>query len=214
MADTPDFVGSDEAVVWQPLNMAESLVGAATGAYERDRTGPGFPSYDELFASAKRSAVHLEMRDTYAAPGDDPVFDNWHAGGPETEETRRIWDGWEETVRSMVSRGVNMRRLRLVSEPLSDYVRYEYDVSHRNISFGEDIRWLPRTEAVDLQFPGADYWMFDQRLVLFNFNSGNGTELPDETGIFMTDPRKVREVVASFEMAWGRATPHAEYKPS
>jgi Family of unknown function (DUF6879) len=30
---------------------------------------------------------------------------------------------------------------------------------------------------------------------------------------FSSDPRTIRDIVAAFELAWNRATPHAEYKP-
>lgn len=40
-------------------------------------------------------------------------------------------------------RGVVMRRLRVVSEPVRDYVRYEYDGTFTNVAAGEDVRWLP-----------------------------------------------------------------------
>jgi hypothetical protein len=30
---------------------------------------------------------------------------------------------------------------------------------------------------------------------------------------FSSDPRTLRDIVAAFELAWNRATPHAEYKP-
>lgn len=39
----------------------------------------------------------------------------------------------------------------------------------------EDIRWLPRTKAADLMLPGADCWVFDHRVVRWNFQRGDGT---------------------------------------
>lgn len=40
---------------------------------------------------------------------------------------------------------------------------------------GEDIRWLPRTRAADLILPGADCFVFDHRVVRWNFQNGDGT---------------------------------------
>lgn len=59
--------------------------------------------------------------------------------------------------------------------------------------------------------PGADCWMFDHRVVRWNFQRGDGTN-PREYA-FSSDPRLIRDITASFEIAWDRATPHAEYKP-
>ena len=36
------------------------------------------PTFDQLFAACKRTAVHLEMRDEYTT--DDPVYIEWCAG--------------------------------------------------------------------------------------------------------------------------------------
>ncbi len=95
-------------------------------------------------------------------------------------------------------------------EPLSEYLRWEHACTDVNIEAGEDVRWLPRTEAADLLLPGADCWVFDHRLVRWNFQRGDGTNPRHYT--FSSDPRTIRDIVAAFEIAWDRATPHAEYK--
>ncbi len=40
--------------------------------------------------------------------------------------------------------------------------------------------------------------------------TGDGTNPRHYT--FSSDPRTVRDIVAAFEIAWDRATPHADYK--
>jgi uncharacterized cysteine cluster protein YcgN (CxxCxxCC family) len=97
-----------------------------------------------------------------------------------------------------------------VSEPVSDYIRWEHACIHVNIQAGEDIRWLPRTRAADLLLPGADCFVFDHRLIRWNFQNGDGTNPRQYT--FSSDPRTIRDITAAFEIAWNRATPHAEYK--
>src|SRR5689334_10453697 len=59
--------------------------------------------------------------------------------------------------------------------------------------------------------PGADCFVFDHRVVRWNFQRGDGTNPRHYT--FSSDPRTIRDIVAAFELAWNRATPHAEYKP-
>jgi len=66
------------------------------------------------------------------------------------------------------------------------------------------------TKAADLLLPGADCWVFDHRVVRWNFQRGDGTNPHHYT--FSSDPRTIRDIVAAFEMAWDRATPHEEYK--
>ena len=60
---------------------------------------------------------------------------------------------------------VMIRRVRVVSEPLSDYLRWEHACTDVNISAGEDVRWLPRTKAAGLLLPGADCWVSGHRVV-------------------------------------------------
>jgi hypothetical protein len=199
-------VGDDESVVWLPGSMAPSIAEAVTGMYDKGRTGPGLPTFAELLANTKRSAVHLEMRDTYDPA--TPAFVDWLNGGSGRSDRSR----WVGLVTSAVQRGVTIRRLRVVSEPVSEYTRWLHMVTDVNVDAGEDVRWLPRRQAYDLMLPGADLWMFDHRLVRFNFNAGDGTDL-GEMYEFTADPRRVGQVVAAFEMAWGRAIPHADYKP-
>ena len=58
---------------------------------------------------------------------------------------------------------------------------------------------------------GADCWVFNQGVVRWNLQRGDGTKSRHYT--LSSDPRTIRDVVAAFELAWNRATPHADYKP-
>lgn len=90
--------------------------------------------------------MHLEMRDSYMR--DDPEFIRWQEGYRYDPADRDSWwRSWLDVVAETTGRGVVMRRLRVVSEPLSDYVRYEYDGTFSNVAAGEDVRWLPRSRA-------------------------------------------------------------------
>lgn len=104
-----------------------------------------------------------------------------------------------------------MRRARIVSEPVTDYIRYEYDLTFANVAAGEQVRWLPRRKAADIPLPGTDLWMFDESAVLFTYFSGAGDVVDRE---WRTEPAVVDLVGAAFEAVWERATPHEEYKPA
>jgi hypothetical protein len=161
----------------------------------------------ELFGGCERSVVHLEMRDCYARK--DPVFVDWLAGRHIDPAER--WREWFDQVRATVARGVEIRRARIVSEPVTDYIRFEYDVTDGlNILAGEQVRWLPRRRASDLTLPGNDFWLFDHRLVLFNHFSGDGDRLDLEQS---TDPATIKLCALAFEAVWERAIPHKDYRP-
>ncbi|RJL21266.1 hypothetical protein D5H75_37660 [Bailinhaonella thermotolerans] len=156
-------------------------------------------------ARTQRSAVHLEMRDVYEPA--HPGFNDWLNGG----SGRVDRTPWTSLVEQATARGVRMRRARIVSEPVTDYIAWEHMITDVNIKAGEEVRWLPRRLASGLMLPHADFWMFDNRLVRFHYNAGDGTSLKRYE--WVSDPRYVAPVVACFEMVWERAIPHEEYTP-
>jgi hypothetical protein len=170
---------------------------------------PTDDDWDELFASAKHSAYHLEMRDTYAVGEEADAFSAFLAGRPFDEaQYAQVWGRWRELVRRETARGVRFRRARIVSEPVTAYTRFLYSVTRSNIEAGEDVRWLPRRFASRIALPGNDFWLFDDERVLFNLFTGDGDWAGQET----TDEPGVVELCRSgFEAVWSMATPHEDY---
>ncbi|AXG78217.1 DUF6879 family protein [Streptomyces paludis] len=164
------------------------------------------PSFAEILRGTERSAVHLEMRDAY---GDNERFAAWRRGHRTDWSDRATWwRGFHEEVAGAVARGVVIRRARVVSEPVSEYVRWEHDVTRANVGAGEHVRWLPRRSASDLALPGNDYWLFDDRLARIHHFAGDGSLVDDE---FSTDPTLLKLLASSFEAVWERAIPHEKY---
>ncbi|MGV9622134.1 DUF6879 family protein [Streptomyces tendae] len=117
-----------------------------------------------------------------------------------------------ELVSSAVARGVDVRRARVVSEPLSSYIRYEYELTGgHNVKAGEEVRRLPRRQASGLALPGNDFWLFDGTAVLFNHFAGDGTMTGEE---LVTDQTVVSLCCTAFAAVWERAIPHEEYRPT
>jgi hypothetical protein len=165
------------------------------------------PPFGELIAATTRSAVHLEMRDAYTPS--DRQFLEWKAGKPRPAPAS---PAWYDLVRTHVGRGIRFRRVRVVSEPVSDFIRFEYEgTAGLNIAAGEEVRWLPRRRASDLCLPGNDFWLFDDRVIRFHYFSGDGDIVEDE---LVCDPAVIRICASAFEAAWERAIPHADYRPT
>jgi hypothetical protein len=166
------------------------------------------PPFSELIAATTTSAVHLEMRDAYTPT--DAEFLEWKAGRPRPKSREADW--WYDLVRTHAARGVSFRRARIVSEPIADFIRFEYEsTAALNVAAKEEVRWLPRRRASDLRLPGNDFWVFDDRLVRFHHFSGEGEIVEDEIA---SDPAVARLCSAAFEAVWERAIPHAEYRPA
>ncbi|MCC3770946.1 DUF6879 family protein [Streptomyces sp. UNOC14_S4] len=166
--------------------------------------------FDELIASTERSAVHLEMRDAYGVAEENADFAAWKAGDSTSryDRTGRRRE-WLELVARTVARGVVMRRARIVSEPMSDYIRFEYEGTQLNIDAGEQVRWLPRRHASDIALPGNDFWLFDDRVVRFGHFSGDGRYVGED---FTDTPDVAKLCATAFETVWERAVPHVEYQ--
>ncbi|MFE2060896.1 DUF6879 family protein [Streptomyces sp. NPDC059467] len=164
------------------------------------------PTFEELFRDCQRTAVHLEMRDAYMKS--DPAFIDWKAGMVLDPAER--WADWHAIVTEATSRGVEVRRARVVSTPVSEYIRFEYDVTDGlNIAAGEGVRWLSRRNATDIALPGNDFWLFDSHLVLVNHFDGEGENMEVE---LTEDPEVAKLCESAFEAVWQRATSHAAFE--
>jgi hypothetical protein len=168
------------------------------------------PPFSELLADCERSAVHLELRDSYAVDEEDADLKTWRRTGQrDADPASAYWAPWVDLISGAVARGVVVRRVRVVSEPVSEYIRYEHAATGVNVAAGELVRWLPRRRASDLALPGNDFWLFDDRLIRWHHFSGDGTWVEDELS---EDPAAVKLCADAFEGAWARATPHDQYE--
>lgn len=164
-------------------------------------------SFDELLAGCRRSAVKLEMRDSYMVT--DSAYLGWRSGEPVHKLAERYAD-WAALVRATVARGAVVRRVRVVSEPVSDYVRFEHALTPAvSLSGGEEIRWLGRQRTVGLLFPAGDVWVIDDQVVLFLYFSGDGDLVSSD---LIDDPQMATACASAFAAAWERGTDHAEYQ--
>jgi hypothetical protein len=149
----------------------------------------------------------MELRDAYTP--DDQRFLDWLVGKPLPESANPQWSA---LVRTHAARGVRFRRARVVSEPLADFIRFEYEITPSvNVAAGEEVRWLSRRRASDMCLPANDFWVFDGKLVRFGYFAGDGEFLDHELS---DDPAVVRLCSTAFERVWERGIPHQEYRPA
>jgi len=84
----------------------------------------------------------------------------------------------------MTAAGKRMQRVRVVDEPLGDYLRFEFAFYPDTIEAGEDIRILDRRTAEAAGLPAHDYWLFDSsRLALMRYDAEGrflGAELVED----------------------------------
>ncbi|WP_412775266.1 DUF6879 family protein [Streptomyces violaceus] len=169
------------------------------------------PTLEQRLRNCRSSAVHLEMRDGYMRS--DPRFVAWQQGVRNApEDNDPALRPWLALTSELVGRGVEVRRARIVSEPVSDYIEFEHHVTAANVAAGEKVRWLPRRRASDLALPGNDFWLFDASVVVFHHFGGDGELAPDDETC-TDDPATVKLCGSAFDAVWERGTPHERYQP-
>jgi hypothetical protein len=125
---------------------------AATGRFV---SGNGFVDF---VRSYQYTAFRIEVRDNYAAPEEAEPVRRFLSGEAEDDSWMDDWCGM--IMRRTLS-GVCMERVRVVSEPWTDYTRFGLHLSRLNVAAGEDIRYLPRDQAKELELPDYDFWLID-----------------------------------------------------
>lgn len=167
----------------------------------------GDDEFDRLLSGFERESIHLETRDAYGTAVELPYMAKWAAGEPDDLEWLQCWCA---TLREHAKAGRSVRRARIVSEPLSDYQRWSHSIAHPMIEAGEDIRWVPRRLVSSVVLPGNDFYLFDDRIVVFLIYAGSGLAVDKVTS---TDPTDIHLCRSAFEAAWKLSVPHSDYQP-
>lgn len=156
--------------------------------------------FGALFRSFTRTAWRWETQLEYREPEEREPFRRFLAG----EHDDLAWRAdWLAGIREATAAGRWFGRVRVLSDPLTDYLRFELAHTPDNIQAGEDIRVMPEARARELGMPRHDFWLFDdQEVAVLHFGPGGleGAELT-------TDPDIVRQHTEWRRLAWEHASP-------
>lgn len=162
--------------------------------------------WDALFTDFKHSARRLETQTHYDVSYEREHFDRFLAG----EESDWEWmKPWTDLMRGHADQGKTVARVRVVPEQLTDYLRWELDLTRCNIQEGgEDIRYLDRATADRVGLPSRDFWLFDSHtVVVLHFNEV-GRRVRTEV---ITDPAVVIEHARWLDVAFQHATAYEKF---
>lgn len=157
------------------------------------------------------SAWRLETLQQYGNSGEDERLRRFLAGESYVPTTAK--EQWLSTVRDNLAAGRTMGRVHVVTEPLTDYMRYELTWGYGpNVEAGEDVRLIP-IPADDGQWPtglrpGDDFWLFDSQDLYVMRYADDGTWLSVEPE---TDPAAVVIANHQRDLALHYAIPYREY---
>lgn len=166
----------------------------------RTVTGEHIPA---LLHTTRLKAFKFEQRDSYLVEEDQHILDAWLRGDAPADQGLELW---LELMRELTSSERAVRRVRVVTLPPTDYIRFEASAVPASAKVGEDIRYIDRADAADL--PGHDFWLIDdQQLMTLRFDD-RGAPLPHE---LTDDPDAIGRHQAWARLAWPRATPYAAF---
>ncbi|MBO2448423.1 hypothetical protein J4573_15075 [Actinomadura barringtoniae] len=160
-------------------------------------------AFGRLFDAFSATADRIELRDYYRSDLEDEVVRRFVAGEPDD----MAWSKpWLDMIRARTEEGKLFRRVRVVTVPLSEYQRCGVmRVAPHNIEAGEDIRYLDRAQATDLDLPVFDYWLFD-----VGTSAARAAKLLfDDRGSFLGAEIITGDPLGDLSAAFGRAFSHA-----
>ncbi len=156
----------------------------------------------ELAKGISSSFVHLETRDAYGTETELPHLAKWRRGEPDD----LAWCEWYfDMLRGHRAAGRRCRRLRVASEPVSEYQRWVNDHVGAFIEAGEENYHISRQRLTDVWLPGSgDFYVFDDALVFYLHYAGSGLNTSCE---ITDDPEVVKACRDVFEDVWKLAEP-------
>lgn len=133
----------------------------------------------DFFASGfVHTAWRWETRREYGVPSETADFRRFLRGEPASPDTAA--GPWRETMRLLHGQGKSVARVRVLDEPPTGYQRWLLEDVLDSVEAGEDIRYLSRSAAEELDLPMDDFWLFDSHTVgVFHYdgNTSLGMEL-------------------------------------
>ncbi|MER6974766.1 DUF6879 family protein [Nocardioides sp. NPDC000445] len=127
-----------------------------------EKTTPD-PSWADSFQTLSESWFRLETLQVYDIESERDEYEEFLRTGQLAPHRKKEW-------RALITRHANagrsLRRVHIIEEPLTDYIRYEIAAYVGNHAAGEDIRLIPVARG---QWPGGlpretDFWLLDDGL--------------------------------------------------
>lgn len=126
-----------------------------------------------FFDAFQHDAFRLETLPAYGVPEEDAEFREWRRTG---RLDVPLDDPWFVRVRRFKATGRSVRRVRVLTRPLTEYQRFQFAFYPLSSAAGEDIRILDVTD-MENPVPGVqDFWLFDDSRVVLMHYQEDGTQ--------------------------------------
>lgn len=122
---------------------------------------PGIDRLWDGLVNFRYSLFRLETLQAYSGSSEDEAFGEWQRTGivPVTDELRQ----WCKRIRDRIDNGVRVRRVHVLVEPATEYMRFELASYAPNVEANEDVRVIPvRDNWWPADVPSnTDFWLID-----------------------------------------------------
>lgn len=139
-------------------------------------------AWADLLTHYRSSAWRYECQGEYHEPDEAEPLRQFLAG--ESCDLSYMTP-WLDGIRSAVAAGKTIGRVRVLTDPLTDYLRFEMAIAEHNEAAGEDIRVLDADQAAALDLGDHDFWLFDDDTVAvmhFDADGFRGATVEQEPG--------------------------------
>lgn len=158
----------------------------------------------KAFASFRSTAFRWECQGIYREPYEQEPLRRYLAGDGLDSA---FLQGWLDEVRANTDAGRRYSRVRMLTDPVTDYLRWELALTPLNVDAGEDVRVLPQARAEELQLPREDFWLFDDEWSARMHFGADGFEFAD----VVTDSATLDRFREIRDVAWKEAIPFRDY---
>lgn len=130
------------------------------------------PLMEKAWENSKKNIFRLEEIPEYNVPEDLVNFNKWKHGKFVIDKDSK---NWLANLKSTKNKRINIQRVRIVSFPFSNYLKYEIDFWQHSTKAGEKILFLDKAIyqkiKFTLDFSPEDFWLFDDKtLIIFHYN--------------------------------------------
>jgi hypothetical protein len=169
---------------------------------------PGIDRLWDGLVNFRYSLFRLETLQQYSGSSEDEAIAEWRRTGvvPVTDELRE----WCERIQQRVQNGCRVQRVHVVTEPLTDYMRFELASYAPNVEAGEDVRIIPARDGwwPNDVAPNTDFWLIDGRHLWSMRYGSRGQWLGAE---LVTDARQVVDAGAARDAALAQSVSWRDY---
>ncbi|MGH3976400.1 MAG: DUF6879 family protein [Pseudonocardiaceae bacterium] len=161
---------------------------------------------DEHYHRPGDRLFRMEVLPEYEVSSDGEDFRRWLEGAAEPTWSRK--QPWLDTLRRERDNGQISRRVRILSDQVTDYERYACGFGYRYNGAYEDIRILHRGEhELPPELKERDFWIIDDLIVVAMYY--------DEYGRFegaeVADSAELADHLSTRDAAWAVAEPFAQW---